>query len=96
MWGSQYLEKGFIKEVTDIADREQKDCQGKGIFSRCSTKLRLVFDAASRNKQGKSLIGEIAKGPNRINGLYQILLSSIQYHRAVQADISEKFLQIEM
>ncbi len=97
----EQLEKGYIEEVTDIADQKREDSQATAYFpvvqeNRESTKVRLVFDAASKNKQGKSINSEIAKGPNRLNDLYQILLGFRQYQYAVQADVSEMFLRVKM
>ena len=95
------LLKGYIEEVTDLDEINREDCYYVNYFPvvdriRDTTKVRIVFDAASKDKFGKSLNSEINKGPNRINDLYQILLRFRQYRYAVQADISEMFLRCRL
>ena len=92
------LEKNYIEEVTEPKEIERPDCYYLNYFPvvdrvRESTKVRIVFDAAARDKFGKSLNSEIAKGPNRLNDLYPILLRFRQHRYALQADISEMFLR---
>ena len=95
------LDKGYIEEVTDINDINRKDSYLEPYFpvvdkTRETTKLRIVFDAAAVDANGKSLNSEIEKGPNMLNDLFQILLRFRQYEYAVQADISEMFLRIRL
>ncbi len=73
------LAKGYIEEVTEISDINREDCYYVPYFPvvdriRDTTKVRIVFDAAAKDKTGKSLNSEVAKGPNRLNDLYPILL----------------------
>lgn len=96
-----YLDKGYIEEVKDLSDQERIDCQLVNFFpivheERDTTKVRVVFDAASANKQGKSVNSEIEKTPNRLNDLFEILLGFREFEFALQADISEMFLRIKM
>jgi hypothetical protein len=64
--------------------------------TRESTKMRMVFDAAAKDKEGKCLNSEIENTPNRLNDLLVILLRFRRYKTAVTADISEMFLRIRM
>jgi hypothetical protein len=64
--------------------------------TRDSTKMRMVFDAAAKDKEGKSLNSEIEDTPNRLNDLLTILLKFRRYKFAVTGDVSEMFLRIRM
>lgn len=95
------VSKGYIEEVVDPAEISRGDCFYLNYFPvvdrvRDTTKLRIVFDAAAKDKRGKSLNSEIEKGPNRLNDLFGILLKFRQFEFAVTADISEMFLRIRL
>ena len=92
------LEKGYIREVTDPKDIHRDDCNYIPYFpvvrpDRASTKVRVVFDAAAKNRDKQSLNSQIEKGPNRLQDLFGILLRFRQFAIALTADISEMFLQ---
>jgi hypothetical protein len=96
-----YFKKGYIEQVTDETDKKRKDCHYINFFpvvhkDRDTMKVRIVFDAASYDKLGKSVNSEIEKTPNRLNDLFAILLGFREYEYALQADISEMFLRIKM
>jgi hypothetical protein len=93
------LDKGYIKEVKDPEDIKEAKSQGicwfPVVHKNCdTTKVRVVFDAASANREGKSVNSKVKKTPNRLNDLFKILLRFRQYEFALQADISEMFLRI--
>ena len=72
------LAKGYIEEITDPADINRPDCFYIPYFpvvdkTRESTKVRIVFDAAAKGRDGKSLNSQIEKGPNRLQDLFSIL-----------------------
>ena len=95
------IEKGYIEEVTDLADINREDCNYIPYFpvvrpDRTSTKVRIVFDAAAKNRDKCSLNSQIDKGPNRLQDLFGILLRFRQYDIALTADISEMFLQCRL
>ena len=95
------IEKGYIEEITDPADINREDCNYIPYFpvvrpDRSSTKVRIVFDAAAKNRDKQSLNSQIAKGPNRLQDLFSILLRFRQYDIALTADISEMFLQCRL
>ncbi|MBM3931204.1 MAG: hypothetical protein FJ336_08030, partial [Sphingomonadales bacterium] len=95
------LKKGYIEQVTDRKELSRLDSYYVNYFPvvdriRDTTKVRIVFDAASKDKTGKSLNSEISKGPNRMNDLFTILLNFRKYKYAVTADISEMFLRIRL
>jgi hypothetical protein len=90
------LDKGYIKDPEDI---KRAISQGICWFpvehkNHDTTKVRVVFDAASSNREGKSVNSEVEKTRNRLNYLFRILLRFRQYEFALQADISEMFLRI--
>ena len=95
------LAKGYIEEITDPADINRPDCFYIPYFpvvdkTRESTKVRIVFDAAAKARDGKSLNSQIEKGPNRLQDLFSILLRFRQNDIAITADISEMFLQCRL
>ena len=95
------IKKGYIEEITDPEDVLRPDCNYIPYFpvvreERSSTKVRIVFDAAARNKEKISLNSQIEKGPNRLQDLFGILLRFRQYDIALTADISEMFLQCRL
>ena len=94
------LEKGYFFKV-DESDINRSDCYYLNWFmvidrTRATTKMRIVFDAAAKDKYGKSLNSAIAKGPNRLQDLYTILLQFRMYEYAFSADVSEMFLRIKL
>lgn len=95
------LAKGYIEEITDPADINRPDCFYIPYFpvvdkTRESTKVRIVFDAAAKSRNGKSLNSQIEKGPNRLQDLFSILLRFRMNNIAITADISEMFLQCRL
>ena len=64
--------------------------------TRESTKMRIVFDASVKDRNGMSLNSQIACTPNRTNDLLNIMLGFRKYKYVVTGDISEMFLQIKM
>ena len=60
---------------------------------RETTKIRPVFDGAARH-QGVCINDFVLKGPMLMNDLSQVLLRFRRYKYAVQADISQMFLQV--
>jgi hypothetical protein len=95
------LDKGYIAEGTDPEDIKRAVSQGICWFpvvhkNHDTTKVQVVFDAASANRGGKSVNSEVEKTLNRLNDLFKILLRLRQYEFALQADISEMFLRIRV
>jgi hypothetical protein len=79
------LHKGYIEEVIDPEDIKRAISQGICWFpvvhkNRDTTKVRVVFDAVSANKEGKSVNSEVEKNPNRLKDLFMILLRFRQYN----------------
>ena len=100
----EYFAKLHKADYIEPLDREaqyDKDCYFLPWFpvidrTRESTKMRMVFDAAAKDKEGKSLNSEVENTPNRLSDLLIILLRFRRYKTAVTADISEMFLRIRM
>jgi hypothetical protein len=95
------IKKGYIEEITDPAEIDREDCFYIPYFpvidrSRPTTKVRVVFDAAAKTRNGASLNSRILKGPNRLQDLFTILLSFRKFEVALTADISEMFLQCRL
>ena len=95
------IKKGYVEEITDLADINREDCNYIPYFpvvrpDKSSTKVRIVFDAAAKNRDKQSLNSQIEKGPNRLQDLFGILLRFRQYEIALTADISEMFLQCRL
>ena len=95
------VKKGYIEKVTDQVELSREDSYLINYFPvvdrvRDTTKVRIVFDAAAKDKSGRSLNSQINKGPNRINDLFTILLKFREFKYAVTADISEMFLRIRL
>ena len=95
------IEKGYIEEITDPKEIYREDCNYIPYFpvvrpERSSTKVRIVFDAAAKNRDKQSLNSQIDKGPNRLQDLFGILLRFRMYAIALTADISEMFLQCRL
>ena len=95
------IKKGYIEEISDPKEIDREDCFYIPYFpvvdrSRPTTKVRVVFDAAAKTRNGSSLNSKIQKGPNRLQDLFTILLSFRQFEVALTADISEMFLQCRL
>ena len=96
-----HLDKGYITEITPIVNTNDPDQFYIPYFpvfkaDRLTTKVRIVFDAACKDKNGTSLNSQIADTPNRLNDLIFILLNFRKFKYAIMADISEMFLRIRL
>lgn len=67
-----------------------------GVFKQSSvtTKLRVVFDAASKTNSGYSLNDALMLGPNIQDDLLDIILRFRLYHYVVTADIEKMYRQV--
>jgi hypothetical protein len=97
----EQVKKGYIEEITNPAEINREDCNYIPYFpvvrqDRSTTKVRIVFDAAAKNRDKLSLNSQIEKGPNRLQDLFGILLRFRQHNIALTADISEMFLQCRL
>ena len=95
------IKKGYIEEITDLAEINREDCNYIPYFpvvrlDKSTSKVRIVFDAAAKNRDKMSLNSQIDKGPNRLQDLFGILLRFRQHSIALTADISEMFLQCRL
>lgn len=73
----EQVKKGYIEEITDPAEINREDCNYIPYFpvvrqDRSTTKVRIVFDAAAKNRDKLSLNSQIEKGPTD----YKIYLES--------------------
>ena len=97
----QKFEKAGYIEKLDPARQSEDDTYYIPWFpvidrTRESTKMRIVFDASAKDKEGKTLNGQIEATPNRTNDLLTIILRFRKYKYVVMGDVSEMFLQIKM
>ena len=92
-----YLEKGYIRKL-----QKEEVCDLDAFYlpwfpvidrSRDSTPVRLVFDAAAKDRTGKSLNSEIELTPNRLQDLFKIWMRLRKYQWVVTSDVSEMFLK---
>ena len=61
-----------------------------------TTKLRLVFDASAKGKNGKSLHDHLEKGPNSINSLPKVLMAWRFDQVANTGDMRKMFNQVRI
>ncbi|GBM38554.1 hypothetical protein AVEN_110217-1 [Araneus ventricosus] len=82
-------ENGFIIYLAE-------QCLERIAASYTTTKLRVVYDASSKDKNQKSLNDCLLQGPNLVPELLKVLLK-FRLHRIVfTADIQKAFLQISV
>ncbi|XP_073986124.1 uncharacterized protein [Rhodnius prolixus] len=95
----EWLELGVIEEVK--ANPKEIDCHylpHHMILKETSatTKVRPVFDASAKDKNGVSLNECLERGPNMIELIPQIVIKFRKYAIAVIADIEKAFLQMSL
>ena len=91
------LSKDFFEPVP-LEELDREDCYAIPYFpvinrNKPTSQVRIVFDCAAKDKDGKSLNSEIQKGPNRLQDLFSILSKFRRGKYAIIADISEMFLR---
>ena len=96
------LEKGVIEVVSDENEITEK---GKVTYlphhdvireDKSSTKLRIVYDASAKSKNGISLNDCLYKGPYMSTMLYELFLKFKTHFIAITADIEKAYLQISV
>ena len=92
-----YLEKGYIRKLLpeEYFDFDAFYLPWFPVIDRTrdSTPVRLVFDAAAKDKTGRSLNSEIELTPNRLQDLIKIWLRLRKFQWVVTSDVSEMFLK---
>ena len=97
--------KGHVVPVSSLSVDLQKEVMTGGYFipwrtvyntSSLSTPCRMVFDASSRTPGGESLNDILAKGQNKLAGLYGLLLRFRAGCAAFSADISMAYNAIKL
>jgi len=92
-----YLEKGYIRKLhtEEVSDSDAFYLPWFPVIDRTrdSTPVRLVFDAAAKDRTGKSLNSEIELTPNRLQDLFKIWMRLRKYRWVVTSDVSEMFLK---
>ena len=94
-----WISKGYVRKVPDEQKRPLLAyyLPTFGVLrpDKDTTKLRVVVDAKAKYNN-KSLNDAILSGPNLINDLVTVLLRFRHKPIAIQADISEMFLQVSL
>ena len=95
-----YLEKGYIRRVSEAADLSIPDQWHLPHFpvvrdDKTTTKVRVVFDAAAKCN-GYSINDLMHAGPNLMNNLVHVLLRFCLEPIAIAGDITEMFLQVQL
>ena len=89
-----YIEKEFIEQIPN-QPIERHYMPHHVVFKKsATTPLRIVFNASSRPKEGKSLNDCLMTGPSLTAKLHEILIQFCQGTYAVTADISKAFHRI--
>ena len=97
---SDWVQQGFLKEITEFRDRHRDDCFYIPSFiitreDRSTTKHHLVFNAA-RAFSGKSLNDYLSPGPNNMCDLTQVLLRFRRHPFTYTCDIKQMYMQIKV
>ena len=90
------IAEGYIEEIdpeSTVGDRVWYLPHHHVINPKKPTKLRVVFDCASRYK-GCSLNERVHQGPDLVNGLLGVILRFRLYRYAIQADIKGMYNQV--
>lgn len=93
----EYLAEGIIEDVTNVeTENPVYYIPHHPIIkeSRITTKVRIVFDASSHDRESRSLNECLLTGPNLNPDLLSILIKFRQHRVAMMADITKAFLQI--
>ncbi len=95
------IKKGYMEEIIDLTEINSEDCNYIPYFpvvrlDKLTSKVRIIFAAATKNRDKLFLNSQIEKGPNRLQDLFGILLRFRQHAIALTADISEMFLQCRL
>lgn len=93
----EYISEGIIEYVTNVeTENPVYYLPHHPIIkeSRSTTKLRIVFDASSHERESRSLNECLLTGPNLNPDLLSILIKFRQHRVAMMADITKAFLQI--
>ena len=97
--------KGHVVAVKDLPPDLQKSTLEGGYFipwrtvynvSSLSTPCRMVFDASSRTPGGESLNDVLAKGQNKLAGLFQLIIKFRAGVAAFTADISMAYNAVKL
>jgi len=94
----EYLAEGIIEEVDVDTENLVYYLPHHPVIkeNRATTKIRVVFDASSHEKESPSLNECLLTGPNLNPDLLSILIKFRQHRVAMMADISKAFLQIKV
>ena len=93
----EYQAEGIIEDVTNVETENPVYYMPHHPIikeSRITTKLRIVFDASSHERESRSLNECLFTGPNLNPDLLSILIKFRQHRVAMMADITKAFLQI--
>lgn len=99
----EYVNLGFAKqlneeEIQDMLNQEHYFIPHHAVFkeSSTSTKIRIVFDASAKDRNGYSLNDVLLQGPNLLPDIASVLLRFRMHSIAVNADIQKMFPQTKI
>lgn len=93
---SKTIDEGYAKKISDPRELEAKFqyfLPHHGVLKKCGSKIRVVFDSASKFK-GLSLNDRLLSGPPLQNDLMDVLVRFREHPVAVSADIEAMFSRI--
>ena len=92
----EYLHLGIIEEASPECNTVMRYLPHHGVVKRDreTTKVRIVFDASSKNAGEKSLNDCLHEGPNLFPSIVGILIRFRLFPFAMCADIEKAFLQV--
>lgn len=96
---NEYMAEGIIEEVIHLSTENPVYYLPHHpviIENRSTTKIRIVFDASSHEKDRLSLNDCLLTGPNLNPDLLSILIKFRQHKIAMMADVTKAFLQISL
>ena len=99
----EYVKLGFSRELNnteaeEILKQEHFIIPHHAVFkeNRVSTKVRIVFDASAKNRDGISLNETLLPGPNLLPDIASVLLRFRMHPVAITADIQKMFPQTKV
>ena len=97
---ADYVNNGFARELTeqeliDLHDKAKYFIPHHPVFkdTSSSTKIRIVFDASSKDSNGNSLNDCLLKGPNLLPDIAAVLLRFRMHRVALNGDLQKMFCQ---
>lgn len=95
----EYLKLGHMQEITDaISSKKVIYLPHHTVIktANLTTKLRVVFDASTKNESGVSFNEILMRGPTVQEDLFAILFCFWKHSYVITADVEKMFRQIQV